>query len=108
MRTYQTLYQNEIRAIEITINSQDGQEFIPSGAFVSVSRTADSDNAYSGTDYTDTLVVSEQTALVDGNKVRTLIGNIVTANVGEYKVLWKIIKENYTYYHITDLDVVEP
>jgi len=108
MRTYQTLYQNEIRAIEITINQQDGTQFIPSGAYVTILRTADSDNAYAGTDYTDTVVIAEQAAQVNGNSVSTLIGTTTTANVGTYKILWKILRSTYTYYHVTDLEVVEP
>ena len=108
MRTYQTLYQNEIRDLEITINTQSGLEFIPSGAFVTILSTADNDNAYAGTDYTDTPVVSIKPAAIDDNKVSTIIGVDVTANVGTYKVLWKLKNGPYTYYHITDLDIVEP
>ena len=96
MRTYQTMYQNEVRALEITINQQDGQEFTPSGAFVTI------------TDAEDNIVLAEQTAQVEDNFVRTVIGTLVTQTIGEYKVLWKIVKEPYTYYHVTDLDVVEP
>jgi len=95
MNTYQSFYQNEIRALELTINDQDGNNFYPSAAYAEVK-----------TD-TGVQVVAEQPAMVDSNQVRTLIGTTVTATVGEYKVIWRILYSGYTYYHITILEVQE-
>jgi len=36
-----------------------------------------------------------------------LIGTIVTANAGEYKVIWRVAYGGHTYYHITILEVQE-
>jgi hypothetical protein len=93
--TYQSMYQNEIRALELTINDQDGAVFAPSAAYTSV---RDSDG---------TTVVAEQDAQVDNNQIRTIIGTAVTATPGEYDVIWRIITTEYTYYHITQLEIQE-
>jgi len=95
-RTLQEFNQNEIRAVELNINDQDGTDFEPDSATTTIYDNSD-----------DTVVVEEQSALVDGSDVRTLIGIVVTANVGEYKIVWKLIKGDYTYYHATILGVVE-
>ena len=95
-RTSQEFNQNEIRAVELTIDDQDGTDFEPDIATTTIYDNSD-----------DTVVVEEQDAQVDGSDVRTLIGIVTTANVGTYKIVWKIIKGDYTYYHATILDVVE-
>jgi len=93
MQTYQSLYQNEIRAIELTINDQDGQDFVPSAAFFAVENE-------SGTE-----VVAEQAAQIVGNTVLAIIGTLVTATIGKYRIIWRLQRTGYTYYHATDLDV---
>lgn len=91
--TYQSFYQNEVRALQLEIDDNDGTDFVPSGAYVQVQ---DSDG--------DT-VVAEQAALVSLNTVSTLIGTSVTSVVGEYRVIWRILHSQHTYYHITELQV---
>ena len=93
--TYQSFYVNEDRALEITINDQDGNDFAPSAAWAQV-RTD-----------TGTIVIAEQSAMVVGNQIRTIIGTTVTATAGEYKVIWRITYGGHTYFHITILEVQE-
>jgi len=95
METYQAFYQNEIRALQITINDQDGDSFAPSAAYVQVQ------------DSTGTEVVAEQPAQVTANTVTTLIGTAVTATVGKYKIIWRISHSLHTYYHVSELEVME-
>ena len=99
-RTSQEFNQNERRAVELTIDDQDGTTFEPDTAYVTVYDNSD-----------DSEVVGEQDAYVDGSNIYTIIGPAVTANVGEYKIVWRIIKgegeSQYTYYHATILGVVE-
>lgn len=94
MRTYQALNIGEIRAVEVTMNDNNGQAFIPSAAYVSVLNNAGS------------TVVAEQTALISSNQVYTIIGQLVTNTVGTYKIVWRIKKDGYTYKHVTDLEVL--
>jgi hypothetical protein len=95
METYQSFYQNEVRALELTIDDQDGSDFAPSAAFTQV------------VDESNTVVIAEQAALVTGSNVRTTIGTTVTGTVGTYKVIWRILKSGHTYYHVTVLTVQE-
>jgi len=95
MNTYQSFYQNEVRALELTINDQDGNDFIPSAAYAQVKTDK------------GVQVVAEQSAQVDSNQVRTIIGTTVTATAGEYKVIWRILYSQYIYYHTTILEVQE-
>lgn len=94
MQTYQALYQNERRAVELTINDQDGQDFAPSAAYASIE------------DSNGNTVITEQAAQVIGNTILTVVGPTVTANIGEYKIKWRILKSGYTYYHATDLEIL--
>jgi len=94
-RTYQEMNQNEIRPLEVSINDHTGAPFSPSAAYSSV---YDADGAE---------IVSEQPAMVIDNKIYTVIGTIVSANTGNYTVKWRIVYSNYTYYHATDLVIVE-
>jgi hypothetical protein len=95
MRTYQTLYKNENRAVEITVNDQDGQPFISTAASASV---YDSSNE---------IVVPINPARVEDNKIQTIIGTTVTSTVGKYKIVWKLWKDDYIYFHSTDVVVEE-
>ncbi len=92
-QTHQTFYKNEIRALEITVRDQDGNEYAPSGAYVEVQD-----------DVGDT-VVAEQVALVTSNRVSTLIGTATTASPGTYNIIWRLLKSGYTYFHVTQLEV---
>lgn len=93
MNTYQSFYQNEIRALELTIDDQDGNDFIPSAAWVEVQDSA------------GTAVVAEQAAMVDSSNIRTIIGTATTGTVGTYKVIWRLARTGYTYFHVTLLEV---
>jgi len=95
MITYQALYKNEIRAVELTINDQDGIDFVPSAAYATIE-----------TESGET-VVEEQAAMVAGNQIYTVVGIITTANIGKYRILWRILKDSYTYMHATDLEILE-
>jgi hypothetical protein len=95
MRTYQTLYKNERRAVEITVNDQDGQLFVPTSASASI---YDSSNE---------IVVPEVAAMVELNRVYTIVETTVTGTVGKYKIVWKLFKDTYIYYHSTDVVVEE-
>lgn len=94
MRTYQTLNKGEIRAVEVTIRDKDGQSFTPSGAYAEI--------LMAGSE-----VIAEQAVSINGNKIYMTIGTIVTSVIGEYNINWRILKDSYTYYHITNLTVVE-
>ena len=93
--TYQSFYQNEKRALQITINDQDGAQFQSEAASASV------------VDINGTTVVDWQAASVVSNTVNTIIGPAVTRNTGSYKVYWRLTKDGYVYYHVTELEVME-
>ena len=93
--TYQSLYKNERRAVQIEIDDQYGNGFSPSAAYTSVE------------DKNGNVIIPEQVALVAGNVIRTLIGTSVTSTVGEYRLIWKILQGNYIYYHLTIIEVQE-
>jgi hypothetical protein len=100
-KTYITMYENEIRAVQLAIRDQDDAAYDPSSAYASV------------IDAEGSVVVEETAAMVEANVVYTLIGTAVTANAGDYQIIWRIVKTvtapstTYTYYHKTDLTVEE-
>lgn len=95
--TYIDMYENERRAVEISIRDQDDVVWTPSSAYASV---IDEDGE---------TVVSEAAAYVDENKVYTIIDSDVTGTPGKYQVVWRILKvsgsQTYTYYHKTWINV---
>jgi hypothetical protein len=91
------MYQNEIRALEITIRDDDGNAYAPENAYFSV---YDDEGTAVGN------VPENQVAQVTRNTVVALIGTATTAAVGTYYVVWKMIKNNYTFYHTTLLEVL--
>ena len=93
--TYQSFYVSEDRALEITINDQDGNDFSPSAAWAQIKTDK------------GVQVIAEQPAMVVGSSVRTLIGPTVTGTAGEYKVIWRMAYSGHTYYHITILEIQE-
>jgi len=94
-RTHQEINQNEIRPLELSINDHTGAPFNPSGAYATI---YDSEN---------NIVVDEHIVMISGEKIYTILDTVVTGIVGSYTVKWKILYGGYTYYHITDVDVVE-
>lgn len=105
MRTYQSLYQNEVRAVELTIDDDTGTTWVPSAAYTKIERI-DRKN-YRGLQ-TTTEVVAEQAAMSQSNRVYTVVGTMVTSACGDYQLTWRIRKGRYTYYHVTDLEVFKP
>lgn len=95
MHTLQTMYKNEVRAVEITILDQDNVAFEPDTAYVTIY------------DYDDNVIVAEQEAYVTSNEIYTVVGTTVTEDTGNYKIKWRIVKGDYTYYHLTNLIVLE-
>ena len=93
-RTQQEFNQNEVRKLELTINDEDGQDFIPSAAYVRVLNKNDVE------------IVAEQSADINVNKVSTVINSVTTGTVGKYKVIWRLRKSIYTYYHLTEIEVI--
>lgn len=92
--TQQEFNQNEIRKLELTINDQDGQDFIPNTAYATILNNNNEP------------VVAEQQADIVDNKVSITIDSVTTGTIGKYKVIWKLNKSIYTYYHLTRLEVI--
>jgi len=97
--TYVDMYENEVRAIEISIRDQDDVEFEPSSAYATI------------VDSNGDTVVAETAAMVAGNQVYTVVNVITTETPGDYEIIWKILKvagaQTYVYYHKTHLVVNE-
>jgi len=91
--TYQELYKNENRAIRIKLYDKDRATFDPDSAYSTI---YDSNNE---------IVRVERGCMTDSTSVWDIVSTTVTATVGEYYILWKIIKNNYIYYHRTNLRV---
>lgn len=95
--SYITFYQNEVRAVEITINDQDDVAWTPSTAYMTV---VDNDGD---------VIVSEAVVLVSANTVVGLIDTRTTETPGDYYLIWRILQtvgaSTYTYYHKTALVV---
>ena len=92
-RTFQDFYRNEVRALQLTIENEDGQDYSPSAAYVTIS------------DEDGNTVVSEQPAMTAGANVYTLVGTTTTSATGMYNVDWKLERGAYTFYHRTELEV---
>jgi hypothetical protein len=92
--TYQELNINEIRAIQLTIDDNDGLAFAPSASYVTIK------------DKQGNIKVPRQAAFSDGNKVSTIVGTMTTSATGNYNVIWELYKSGYTYYHCTELEVI--
>jgi len=95
MHTLQTMYEDEVRAVEITILDQDNAVFEPDTAYVTIY------------DKDDNVVISETAATVSSNAVSIIINTTTTVSTGNYKLKWRIVKDSYTYYHLTNLIILE-
>jgi hypothetical protein len=99
MKSYITLYQNEVRAVEITIRDEKDLIWEPDTAYFSI------------IDSNGTVVLDEATAMVQDNKVFAIFPSSVSATCGSYDIIWKIEKEvnpnTYVYYHKTNVVVEE-
>jgi hypothetical protein len=94
MRTYQALHQNEIRAISLKIRDDNGDAYEPDSAYVTI-------NDKDGTE-----IVEETAAVVSGNVVYSVIDTTTTGTENKYKITWKILKDDYTFYHRTNIEVI--
>lgn len=94
MQTTQTLYQNEVRAVQLRLTDQDDAAFQPDSAYTTIY------------DSSGSVVRAEQACYTDGSSIYDIIGEAVTDTVGDYDIIWKVIKGNYTYYHKTNLTVL--
>jgi len=99
MKTYLTIYQNEQRAAELEIRDQNDAEYTPSLVYATVVNAA------------GTVVMAETAALIIGNKAVMLITSTISATIGEYEIIWKILQTagetTYTFYHKTQLVIEE-
>ena len=98
-QTYITFYENEVRAVEISVRDQDDAVWTPSSAYISV------------IDEAETIIVAETPAMVTSNTILGLIDATVTVTPGKYYIIWRILKTSgestYTFYHKTTLVVEE-
>lgn len=99
MKSYITLYQNEVRAVSITIRDEKDLVWIPSTAHFSIINSE------------GVTVLSEATAMVENNIVYAIFPSSVSATCGSYDIIWKIEKtvapNTYIYYHKTNVIVEE-
>jgi hypothetical protein len=101
MKTYLTFYQNEQRAVELTIRDQDDVPYVPSNVYASITE------AVSGS-----TVLAEAVCMLTSNVAYMFVPHDVTDTIGRYDIVWRIVKENlgsdtYTFYHKTALMVEE-
>lgn len=100
MQTYTTMYHNEERALSIKIRDNDECAFNLDGGSEVWTTIEDMD---------ENIVVTRQPAVItptDGNIAVTVIGSLVTANTGNYYLIWEIVKDGYTYFHRTKLEIL--
>lgn len=99
MKTFETMYTGDIRAIQITIWDQNDEAWLPSTVFAKV---VNSDGE---------IISIEQLCLIIDNSAATIVPLAVTEFAGTYEVIWRIVKvvgsDIFTYYHKTELRVEE-
>lgn len=99
MNTYLTVYENEQRAVELTIRDNDDVAYTPDSA------------TYVIKDSNGTVIVASATCMIDENKIYFMVTDTVTALPGEYDVIWTINKvsgaNTYIFHHKTKLVVEE-
>ena len=93
METYTSLYQGETRALTIYVRDQNDDDFEPTSASTYIK------------DSLDNIIVNEVASLVSGASVIALVDTSVTSAIGNYDVVWKLVKSGYTYYHKTSVEV---
>lgn len=98
-QTYITFYEDEIRAVEISVRDQDDAIWTPTAAYITI------------VDEDGDVVVAETAAMVSSNTILGLINTTVTSTPGKYFIIWRILKTSgtstYTFYHKTTLVVEE-
>jgi methionine-rich copper-binding protein CopC len=99
MKTYLTIYQNEERAAELEIRDQEDAPYLPTTVYAKI------------VDSSGTIVMAEQAALLTSNTASILITDEVSATIGDYEIVWRIVKTvdttTYTFYHKTQLAIEE-
>ena len=94
MVSTQTLYEGEKRAIEITLTDQDDAVFEPTVVYTTIYNEDDE------------VVRVYQEAYLTSNRMYDIVDTTVTANTGNYYIVWKIVKSEYIYYHRTSIVVL--
>ncbi len=99
MKTYLTVYQGEQRAAELEIRDQNDDIYTPSTVFAKI------------VDTSGTTVMPEVAALLINNTASILITSELSATIGDYEIVWRIVKTagetSYTFYHKTQLTIEE-
>lgn len=100
MKTYVEMYQNEQRALELEMRDENDLPYTPSIVYFKV------------VDSKGNIVQEEETCLILQNSAIALITPLTTANVGDYEVIWRILRNvtgqtTYTYFHKTQVVVEE-
>jgi len=98
--TYATIFQNEIRTLELSIRNEDETRFIPTSASVYVT---DLD----GEKVEDCTVSIGTSGGVNENVITALITKNTSQIPAEYLVYWNIVKNTNTFVHRTNLLVLE-
>lgn len=93
--TSEWFYQNEKKVVQIALYDDDNADFEPDSAYSTVKNSS------------GTVVIEEQSALSSGNLISTIIGPTVTGTVGEYYIVWRILKNDNIYYRKTNINVYE-
>lgn len=89
-----TMHQNEKRAFKLSLYNNNLKHSLDA----SYHSVYDSDGG---------VVISEQGTYKHDNYSTLIIGTVVTQNIGEYSVLWKLVDTNdYVFYHKINLRVI--
>lgn len=95
--TYICFFQNEYRSVTITVRDQDHTAITPTDA-----------SSYKITNCEGTTLVEEDEVTISGNTLSCNVSSTITATVGDYFIIWKVVdSDGYTYYHRTHLEVKE-
>lgn len=95
-RTYQELTKNDKRWVDLKINRDTGEAYIPSAAYYEVKGTEKQN-----------LVVPRSVATIGNNRISAFMTETVTASAAEYDLIWEIRKNQNKNYHCTRLLVNE-
>lgn len=99
MKTYLTVYQGEQRAAELEIRDQNDDVYVPTVVYAKIVNSG------------GVIVMAETAALLINNTASILITSDLSATIGDYEIVWKIVKSagqtTYTFYHKTQLIIEE-
>ena len=95
METYVNWPQYTESALSLIVNDNEGNALKPDGVYVTIKTI------------NDIVVIPEQAGMILGNQCLTAIGKTVTNIPDTYQIYWRIIKDEFTYIHLSHLDVTE-